>query len=333
MIEGDAAEIHGEAGSLQELGTIEPSRDMGRSIRMRDGLLAVGAPGRLAGTGGVYIYVYSLDLGWVLQALGVSAGGQFGARLGEAVDCGDGLVFAGETIQALPPADVVRGKVHVFDQAQGWARVQVLAPVDAEGGDRFGFAVATDGALAVTGAPGKDGARGAAYVFERIGGAWMQAAKLVIAEVRGPGDFFGAAVAVEGERVLVGAHGRDAQAGAAYVFERVADKWAQVQGLRVCHGGPGDRRRVARPVGARLATSATIGLSSRRRGDDADDVLRAWPVACDPRLTCCCASDAGRGGWHGAWPACTCSLPVQRSSSPDRTTSLLIRTTLRSWGT
>ncbi len=218
-------------GSLQELGTIEPSRDFGRSMRMRDGLLAVGAPGRLAGTGGVYIYVYAQDLGWVLQALGVSAEVQLGARLGVAVDCGDGLVFAGETVQALPPADAVRGKVHVFDQAQGWARVQVLAPVDAEGGDRFGFAVAMDGALAVVGAPGKDGARGAAYVFERVGGMWTQAAKLVIAEARGPGDFFGAAVAIEGERVLVGAYGRDAQAGAAYVFERVGEKWVQVQVL------------------------------------------------------------------------------------------------------
>jgi uncharacterized protein (TIGR03382 family) len=218
-------------GSLPEADTTEPSRDLGRALQMRDGLLAVGAPGRSAGRGGVYIYAYAQATGWALQALAASPEGVPGARLGSAVDLDGGLVFAGETAQTLPPADAVLGKVHVFDQALGWARVQVLAPLDAEGGDRFGFAVATAGELAVIGAPGKDGARGAAYVFERMAGVWMQTAKLVIADLRGPGDYFGAAVAIEPERILVGAYGRDAQAGAAYVFERPGGKWVQVQAL------------------------------------------------------------------------------------------------------
>ncbi len=218
-------------GSLAELPTAVTSRDFGRALRMRDGLLAVGAPGQAQGRGAVYLYVDVPGTGWLLQALLESPEGLAGGQLGGAVDCEGGLVFAGETAQTLPPADAVTGKVHVFDQAQGWMRVQVLAPQDAEGGDRFGMAVATAGELAVVGAPGKDGARGAAYVFERAGGIWTQTAKLVIADLRGAGDFFGAAVAIEAERVLVGAYGRDSFAGAAYVFERADGKWSQVQAL------------------------------------------------------------------------------------------------------
>lgn len=218
-------------GSLPEVASAATSRDLGRALGLRDGLLAVGAPGHSQSRGGVYIYAYSPGTGWVLQALVASPEGLPGARLGVAVDCADGLVLAGETVQTLPPADAVTGKVHVFDQAQGWMRVQVLTPQDAEGGDRFGTALAIAGELAVVGAPGKDGLRGAAYVFSRAGGTWTQTAKLVIADERGPGDYFGAAVAIEGERVLVGAFGRGGQAGAAFVFAPVNGKWTQVQAL------------------------------------------------------------------------------------------------------
>jgi len=218
-------------GSLPELATAGASRDLGRALRLRDGLLVVGAPGFAQSRGGVYVYAHAPDLGWALQALVASPEGLPGARLGVAVDCAGGQVFAGETVQTLPPADAVTGKVHVFDQAQAWARVQVLAPQDAEGGDRFGTALALAGELAVVGAPGKDGSRGAAYVFSRARGTWTQTAKLVIADERAQGDYFGAAVAIEGERILVGAFGRDGQAGAAFVFAQVAGKWSQVQVL------------------------------------------------------------------------------------------------------
>ena len=52
-----------------------------------------------------------------------------------------GLVLAGETVQTLPAMDMIAGEVHVFDEAAAWARTQVLTPQDAEGGDRFGYAL------------------------------------------------------------------------------------------------------------------------------------------------------------------------------------------------
>ena len=78
---------------------------------------------------------------------------------------------------------------------------------DAEGGDRFGYGLAAAGALAVVGAPGKEGGRGAAYVFERSRGPWTQAAKLVFAGDRVANDFFGYS-AIDLSKAL----------GSAYVF-------------------------------------------------------------------------------------------------------------------
>lgn len=67
-------------------------------------------------------------------------------------------------------------------------------------------------------------------MFERSGASWVLAAKLYDATGGQPDDFFGSAVALDGDRALVGAPGRDDVAldgGAVYVFERVAGVWTQ----------------------------------------------------------------------------------------------------------
>lgn len=215
-------------GTLEEPSTIGPNRDLARTTALRGDRLVLGAPGFQQSRGAAHVFAYDAALGWVPQIVLVSPEGVAGDRFAVAVDVAGGLVLAGETVQSLPAMDMIAGEVHVFDEAAAWARTQVLKPLDAEGGDRFGFSLATAGALAVVGAPGKEGGRGAAYVFT-YAGAWTQAAKLVIAGDRVPGDFFGYSVAIEGERVVVGAHGRNAGVGAVYVFAPVADKWTQVQ--------------------------------------------------------------------------------------------------------
>lgn len=186
------------------------------------------------------MYTHDAALGWIPQTVLLSPEGVSGSRFGVAVDVVGGVVLVGETLQGLPAMDMATGKVHVFDPLAAWARIQLLTPQDAEGGDRFGYGLAAAGGLAVIGAPGKEGGRGAAYVFERSRGPWTQAAKLVFAGDRVANDFFGYSVAIEGERILVGAIGRDGGLGAAFVFERVAGKWAQVQALKPEAGPDGE---------------------------------------------------------------------------------------------
>jgi hypothetical protein len=113
----------------------------------------------------------------------------------------------------------------VAPRAVGQFEVGRLYAHDGQLGDRFGDAVAIDGDTAVVGAPNADGVgttSGAAYVFRELNGNWIEEAKLLPTDPSATGRF-GRSVAIEGNRVVVGAPGADGLAtgsGAAYVFKR-----------------------------------------------------------------------------------------------------------------
>jgi len=129
------------------------------------------------------------------------------------------------------------GKVYVFCRNEGgmdaWGEVAVLTATDIDEYYEFGSAVAISQDLLVVGTP-YDFDAGAAYVFSRNEGgidAWGVVAKLISSDIAYD-DFFGNAVAVDGEIVVVGA--RDAGVGgAAYVFSRNGGigQWGQVAKL------------------------------------------------------------------------------------------------------
>ncbi len=85
--------------------------------------------------------------------------------------------------------------------------------------DAFGISLALDGDIALVGAWMRD-KKGAAYIFVNNGTTWDQMAK-VTASDGAEDDFFGAAVALSGSTVLVGAYKDDdngTDSGSAYVF-------------------------------------------------------------------------------------------------------------------
>ncbi|MCP3916413.1 MAG: hypothetical protein GY711_12720 [bacterium] len=91
-----------------------------------------------------------------------------------------------------------------------WSLEAELTAVGESANDVFGWSVAANGDTLVVGAPGSDAAdweAGAAYVFERSGGVWTQSAELG-APAANAHDLFGRSVAIDGDRVLVGAPGR-----------------------------------------------------------------------------------------------------------------------------
>ncbi len=122
--------------------------------------------------------------------------------------------------------------------------------------DSFGYAVAIDGNTMIVGAPGEDSSgnapntddngnsrtdSGAAYVFVYENSAWTQQAYLK-ARNSSAGDRFGSAVAIDGDRVLIGSPLEDAattgvngiggddtvrDSGAAYLFIRNGTTWTQ----------------------------------------------------------------------------------------------------------
>ena len=140
------------------------------------------------------------------------------------------------------------GATYVFERSAGqWAQSAYLKPSTRGAGDLFGASVGISGGSIVIGASretstaagldavddntGSNG--GAAYVFERVGGTWVQA-HYVKASNPDVDDRFGNAVAISSRMLVVGAkneasnatgvNGNEANnsvpsAGAAYVFE------------------------------------------------------------------------------------------------------------------
>ena len=151
------------------------------------------------------------SLAYALVAAPPAAAQQFGGVAAVA----DGQVLVGE-----PGNQTLPGIVYVYARSgSAWAEAGRLtvSAIDAPP-DGFGRSLDADGSMAVIGAPGWDGGRGAAMIYRRDGaGEWSEVARL---SPDGLGDDarFGSAVAIDGGLILVAAAGANEGAGAVHVF-------------------------------------------------------------------------------------------------------------------
>jgi hypothetical protein len=125
--------------------------------------------------------------------------------------------------------------VFVKEAGGEWTLQQRLNPSDA--GGAFGFAVAVDGDRIVVGATGVNAFVGAVYVFDRSGTTWNETTILT------PSDdvysYFGEAVDVEGDTIVVGASVHNDSRGAVYVFAlNGAMTWEETDILTASDGVP-----------------------------------------------------------------------------------------------
>lgn len=168
---------------------------------------------------------------WTQTSKLIAANGAPYDELGNSVSLSGDTVIVGATFHdARGPRS---GAAYVFDRTcGGWTQVAELQASDGQANDFFGM-VALDGDTAVIGAPGDDEHTGSAYVFEKLGGDWIETAKLTALD-RTSGDEFGLSVDLSGGTILIGAHGDDdagSRSGSAYVFRRNAGAWAQAAKL------------------------------------------------------------------------------------------------------
>ncbi|MBA3471087.1 MAG: integrin [Herpetosiphonaceae bacterium] len=204
------------------------------------------------------------------------------------------------------------GAVYVFvrSNAQGapaWSQQAYLKASNTDAGDNFGYAVAVDGDTIVVGAwreasaaTGVNGNQqdntafgsGAAYVFVRSNAqgapAWSQQAYLKASNTDADvGDQFGAAVAIDGDTIVVGAYGEESgasgvngnqqentapMAGAAYVFVRTNTAWIQQAYLKASNPEANDIFGLAVTVdsdtivvGAYIEDSAATGVDGNQQ--------------------------------------------------------------------
>lgn len=172
---------------------------------------------------------------------------------------------------------------------------------DGEGDDRFGYAVAVDGDTMVVGTPGDDlglgsgSGSGSASVFVRSpSGTWSLQAKL--SEPGGSGYFsvFGAAVAIDGETLVIGAPGAGQGAvapsggvpgrGAAFVYTRKGGQWSLAASLSAPAANPGSRfGQAVALAGGRIVVGAPLETVSGQAGRGAAYVFESpagsWSLA------------------------------------------------------
>jgi hypothetical protein len=152
-------------------------------------------------------------------------------------------------------AGATMGAAYVFWRdplgAGTFAEVKKLGASDAGNVDVFGYAVSVRGDRILVGAYQEDGAggasadRGAAYVFERdLGGPgnWGESEKLGASDTQNT-DYFGWAVAIDGDAAVVGAWQEDgsggtlANRGAAYAFSLLAEDGDECFAASECVSG------------------------------------------------------------------------------------------------
>lgn len=138
------------------------------------------------------------------------------------------------------------GSVRVFEPSGGlWTEVDRLVPQSEINSGYFGASIAIDGDTAVIGSYGRDYKIGAAYVFVKETGVWVEQAKL---EDTDPQQFdsFGYSVAIDGDTVVVGAYlddfvtGSDDDRGSISVFTRSGATWLLEQKLTLASQLDGD---------------------------------------------------------------------------------------------
>ncbi len=285
--------------------------DLFASVAVSGDTLVVGAPyedsaamgvdgdqssDAMPGSGACYVFVRR-DGAWSQQAyLKASNTGTYD-RFGWSVGVSGDTVVVGALTESSAATGVDgdqwndaagwAGAAYVFGRrGSTWTQEAYLKASNTDPGDEFGVSVGIAGDTVVVGAVYEDSAAtgvdgdqssdaltqsGATYVFVRGARGWAHQAYLKASNTGG-GDGFGEAVAIAGDRILVGARweksaatGVDgdqssdaaAFAGAAYLFARRGATWTQEAYLKASNTGPGDHFGSAVAIdGDTLAISA-----------------------------------------------------------------------------
>lgn len=220
---------------------------------------------------------------------------------------GDSTAISGNILVVGAPRDSSNGKdsgaVYIYSltggASAGWQLSQKLMLQNAQPDELFGAAVTTNGELIIVGAPGDDEHgqhSGAVYIFAPASGQsgqWVMTAKLV-AKDAAEEDRFGASVAIDGPKLLIGAPIKNSSpvvhepaaakssgfiqqgftflaegvvdegigAGAAYIFSHTpgaSPAWIQTAKLLAKEGGTGDVLGNAVAISGNVAVVGAVG--------------------------------------------------------------------------
>ena len=203
----------------------------GYAVDISGNTLIAGTPFHDEEKGAVYVYVLDGNR-WKEQAKLQADDAGVKNRFGWDCAIYENTIVVGAPLAAAPAR--LSGAAYVFKrQGDAWAQVAKITPDDGDGGDSFGVSVDVSKSRIIVGANKdenevKKRGSGSAYVFQLVGDAVTQEAKLTADEPQ-EGAGFGLSVAIDVNRALVGAPSADTKrgddSGAAYAFLKVGPDW------------------------------------------------------------------------------------------------------------
>lgn len=195
---------------------------------------------------------------------GIRSGDYFGASL----DAESGRFVAG----ASQDGPLGSGSAYVYRHVGGaWVLESEVFPADGDSGDDFGADVAISGDTIAVGARSHAKYVGAVYVYRRTGPGWTLEQKISPIQPEAY-HFFGTSVALDGDRLAVGATGEGA-GGAVHVYERSASTWTRTGHFQPGWIQPSDA------FGSDLALEGdtiAVGATGRDASDGSDHAGAAY---------------------------------------------------------
>jgi trimeric autotransporter adhesin len=239
------------------------------------------------------------------------------------------------------------GAVYLFARTAGtWSQQAYLKASNTGASDWFGSALSISGDTLVVGAYREDSLAtgvngdatsngapdaGAAYVFARSGATWSQEAYLKASNTW-PSDWFGYAVAITGDTIVVGAHQEDSTAtgvngnqadnsaefaGAAYSFSRSGATWSQQAYLKASNTQTFDNFGYSVAAAAGTVVVSSLYEDSNATGVNGDQSNNAssgagaayvFTAPCSGTITAFGAGCAGSGGFVPSLAATGCAM-------------------------
>jgi len=226
---GSAYVFESNAGQWSRTAKLLPpnagiNQNFGHSVAIHMDTITIGAPHWTASGLGV-AYVFTRADGWDNTAVTLPVTDNLaGDQFGWSIAISGNLLVVGANMDDDMVNGADSGSITVFDRSSGsWVNAGKILASDGEVNDHFGSDVATNGEFVAAGAPDTDGSLvdlGSFYLFSDSGAAWDED-ELVTPPIDSTFTTIreaGTSLALDGAKLIVGAHGTDIFNGSSSVF-------------------------------------------------------------------------------------------------------------------
>lgn len=111
--------------------------------------------------------------------------------------------------------------------SQNCSEIEKFIASNGSNAQEYGYAVDIDGYRILVGSPRANGIRGAAYLYEWDGSNWIET--IITASDGSSYDNFGISVALDGDRMVIGAYKTGTNVGSIYIYDWDGSAWLQTR--------------------------------------------------------------------------------------------------------